>query len=336
MSSLSLFLSLLAVMVAKFRLNKYEEIPIDQKLSRQETVDTTLLRPPPPDTIIWVTLCFLSLTAFGIGLTGLLTTNFMIGEIDSEVIPKMMTDNLKAFVPLPEGFEIPEVLKLADFGLFSFCFSEEFMTIVTSALKATNSEIPENEGGMKIDFSVACHKVIETENQPELMKSRTRTGKILMFMGLSSLFVTWLFIILVIVAGRHLTKVIACISASVTVCFLVTSLLVSMTLQDMTKDYLNLEIMRSIIQTSREEGINIDFIESIMKKKLILLQPVEIRPGYSGFLMVASIILTICVGEPIRTRYLGHVTGYQPIRGQYFLTLIPLPARRPSHDIPVW
>ena len=32
------------------------------------------------------------------------------------------------------------------------------MTIVTSALKATNSEIPENEGGMKIDFSVACHK----------------------------------------------------------------------------------------------------------------------------------------------------------------------------------
>ena len=57
-------------------------------------------------------------TAFGIGLTGLLTTNFMIGEIDSEVIPSMMTDNLKAFVPLPDGFEIPEVLKLADFGLF--------------------------------------------------------------------------------------------------------------------------------------------------------------------------------------------------------------------------
>eukprot|EP00116_Pleurobrachia_bachei_P015705 sb/3475967/ len=26
--------------------------------------------------------------------------------------------------------------------------------------------------------------------------------------------------------------------------------------------------------------------------------------------------------QPIRTRYLGHVTGYQPIRGQYFLNSI--------------
>ena len=37
-----------------------------------------------------------------------------------------------------------------------------------------------------------------------------------MFMGLSSLFVTWLFVILVLVAGRHLSKVITGISASIT------------------------------------------------------------------------------------------------------------------------
>ena len=57
--------------------------------------------------------------------------------------------------------------------------------------------------------------MIETENQPDLMKERTRTGKILMFLGLSSVFVTWLFVILVLVAGRHLSKVITGISASV-------------------------------------------------------------------------------------------------------------------------
>ena len=26
--------------------------------------------------------------------------------------------------------------------------------------------------------------------------------------------------------------------------------------------------------------------------------------------------------QPIRTRYLGHVTGYQPIREQYFLVVV--------------
>eukprot|EP00116_Pleurobrachia_bachei_P011377 sb/3471639/ len=32
------------------------------------------------------------------------------------------------------------------------------------------------------------------------------------------------------------------------------------------------------------------------------------------------------MAQPIRTRYLGHVTGYQPIRGQYFLIRsVPVP-----------
>eukprot|EP00116_Pleurobrachia_bachei_P018956 sb/3479218/ len=31
--------------------------------------------------------------------------------------------------------------------------------------------------------------------------------------------------------------------------------------------------------------------------------------------------------QPIRTRYLGHVTGHHPIRDQYFLTFACLPAR---------
>eukprot|EP00116_Pleurobrachia_bachei_P014638 sb/3474900/ len=40
--------------------------------------------------------------------------------------------------------------------------------------------------------------------------------------------------------------------------------------------------------------------------------------------------------HPIRTRYLGHVTGYQSIREQYFLILsvpgsIPLPRRNRGH-----
>lgn len=89
------------------------------------------------------------------------------------------------------------------------------MIIVSEAMKFGGGEMPENEGGMKLDFSQACHKVIETENQPELMKIRTRTGKILMFMGLSSVFITWMFVIQVLVAGRHLSKVITGISASV-------------------------------------------------------------------------------------------------------------------------
>eukprot|EP00116_Pleurobrachia_bachei_P017746 sb/3478008/ len=32
-------------------------------------------------------------------------------------------------------------------------------------------------------------------------------------------------------------------------------------------------------------------------------------------------VLTDTSKQPIKTRYLGHVTGYQPIRGLYFLTL---------------
>ena len=56
---------------------------------------------------------------------------------------------------------------------------------------------------------------MNTENQPELMKERTRIGKILMFMGLSSVLITLVFVILVLVAGRHLSKVITGISASV-------------------------------------------------------------------------------------------------------------------------
>ena len=57
--------------------------------------------------------------------------------------------------------------------------------------------------------------VIETENQPQHMKDTTRTGKILMFMGLSSVLITWMFVILVLIAGRHLSKLITGISASV-------------------------------------------------------------------------------------------------------------------------
>ena len=38
--------------------------------------------------------------------------------------------------------------------------------------------------------------------------------------------------------------------------------------------------------------------------------------------------------QPIRTRYLGHVTGYQPIREQYFLT-VPTCCHRNQRDIPL-
>eukprot|EP00116_Pleurobrachia_bachei_P016982 sb/3477244/ len=43
--------------------------------------------------------------------------------------------------------------------------------------------------------------------------------------------------------------------------------------------------------------------------------------------------------QPIRTRYLGHVTGYQPIRDQYFLirsipdTLLSLPMTRVAQQL---
>ena len=53
------------------------------------------------------------------------------------------------------------------------------------------------------------------------MKDTTRTGKILMFMGLSSVLITWMFVILVLIAGRHLSKVITGISASVSGWFVI-------------------------------------------------------------------------------------------------------------------
>eukprot|EP00116_Pleurobrachia_bachei_P009882 sb/3470144/ len=37
--------------------------------------------------------------------------------------------------------------------------------------------------------------------------------------------------------------------------------------------------------------------------------------------------------QPIRTRYLGHVTGYQPIRGQYFHEIVTLTKRERSEIV---
>eukprot|EP00116_Pleurobrachia_bachei_P012878 sb/3473140/ len=47
-------------------------------------------------------------------------------------------------------------------------------------------------------------------------------------------------------------------------------------------------------------------------------------------------MVTLCIHgtskQPIRSRYLGHVTGYQPIRDQYFLVLTLLPDRYSSRE----
>ena len=42
-------------------------------------------------------------------------------------------------------------------------------------------------------------------------------------------------------------------------------------------------------------------------------------PPYISFCVPLPQEPTESSKQPIRTRYLGHVTGYQPIRGQYFL-----------------
>ncbi|XP_063688841.1 uncharacterized protein LOC134821944 [Bolinopsis microptera] len=287
--------------------NKYEEIPMDRKiqmqLSRQETIDTTLLAPPPPDTNLWLALFIISLSGFVIGLVGLLSPNYMSGDID--VGPYKAT--IKSFLSLDR--DVPDVLKMADFGLFRFCFSEDFMEIITKAMEFGDGEMPENEGGMKLDFSKRCHKVIETENQPQHMKDTTRTGKILMFMGLSSVLITWMFVILVLVAGRHLSKVITGISASVSVTFLVSSLLVSMTLRPMTKDYLNLEIMKSVRTSVENMGINIDLIEKLGGLKFTQIQPVNVEPGFSGFLIVTSAVLLMVVGITALLKTRSHKPG---------------------------
>ena len=54
------------------------------------------------------------MSAFIIGLTGLLTPNYMSGEI--EIAPYKTT--IKGVLDLNEDFVVPDVLKMADFGLF--------------------------------------------------------------------------------------------------------------------------------------------------------------------------------------------------------------------------
>ncbi|KAL5270175.1 hypothetical protein ACHWQZ_G001044 [Mnemiopsis leidyi] len=287
-------------------INKYEEIALDKKIQyEQGTVDTTLLAPPPPDTYIWLGLFIVSLSGFVIGLVGLLSPNYMAGTIEVGPYKGM----IKSFLGLER--ELPDTLKMADFGLFRFCFSEDFMAVVTTAMDMPESpaEMPVNEGGMKLDFSKRCHTVVNTENQPELMKERTRIGKILMFMGLSSVLITLVFVILVLVAGRHLSKVITGISASVSVAFLVSSLLVSMTLRPMTKDYLNLEIMKSVRITAVDMGINIQLIENVAGVKFTQIQPVNVEPGFSGFLIVTSAVLLMVVGITALLKTRSHRPG---------------------------
>ena len=216
---------------------------------------------------------------------------------------------IKNFLDLPAEYQVPDTLKMADFGLFKFCFSEDFLFIVNAAIEFGGGDIPKNEGGMNLDFSEQCHTVVTTENQPELMKERTRTGKILMFMGLSSVFLTWMFVIQVLVARRHLSKVITGISASVSVIFLVSSLLVSMTLRPMTKDYLNLEIMRSVKRKVEDMGINTALIEGSIGSKLESIQPVEVEPGFSGFLIVTSAVLMMGVGIASLLKTRSHKPG---------------------------
>ena len=39
-----------------------------------------------------------------------------------------------------------------------FCFSEEFLTMVNKAMEFGGGEMPENEGGMQLDFSKRYYK----------------------------------------------------------------------------------------------------------------------------------------------------------------------------------
>jgi len=272
------------------------ELKSQELYNRQDTatstVDTSPLQPPPPDKIIWGSLFALCLSAFIVGLTGLLSADYMSGYIDMSVI-KAPT---KSILRLDENYEVPDTLKMANFGLFRFCFSDDFMYIVTAAMKMSGNGMPEApEGGMTLDFNFQCHDVIETENQPEKMKERTRIGKILMFMGLSSVFVTWLFLIMVLIAGRHLSKAITSISATCSVIFLISSLMVSMTLQGMTKIYLNEQIMASARSALIAEGIDIDFLESF-GINFLTFQPVDMVTGSSGYLILTSAGIMMIIG----------------------------------------
>lgn len=256
------------------------------------TVDTSPLQPPPPDKILWGSLFALCLSAFVVGLTGLLSADYMSGYIDMSVV-KHPT---KSILKLPTEYNIPDNLKMANFGLFRFCFSDDFIYIVREAMKMSDSGMPEPpEGGMALDFSLQCHDVIETENQPEKMKERTRIGKILMFMGLSSVFVTWLFLIMVLIAGRHLSKAITSISATCSVVFLISSLMVSMTLQGMTKIYLNQQIMASARSAMVAEGLDVDFIETF-GIDFSSFQPVDMVTGSSGYLILTSAGIMMIIG----------------------------------------
>ena len=69
-----------------------------------------------------------------------------------------------------------------------------------------------------------------------------------------------------------------------------------MTLRGMTKDYLNLEIMKSVKTSIIDLGLRIDVIENMLGEKLEKIQPVNMEPGFSGFLIVASAVLMMVVG----------------------------------------
>eukprot|EP00116_Pleurobrachia_bachei_P018171 sb/3478433/ len=51
-----------------------------------------------------------------------------------------------------------------------------------------------------------------------------------------------------------------------------------------------------------------------IRLKTLSLSMAKIKQNYSKMVQLTKIFK-----QPIRTRYLGHVTSYQPIRDQYFL-----------------
>eukprot|EP00116_Pleurobrachia_bachei_P015398 sb/3475660/ len=55
-------------------------------------------------------------------------------------------------------------------------------------------------------------------------------------------------------------------------------------------------------------------LQPLPKKRTISVVPREQEAVY-----MLRLEARVGTDRPIRTRYLGHVTGYQPIRGQYFL-----------------